>query len=99
MRDDFPMAVKETLAKRVAQRCSNPDCGQPTSGPQDDPAKSVNIGVAAHITSASEGGPRWNPTLTPEARAAATNGIWLCQIHAKLIDNEPDRYTVELLQR
>jgi hypothetical protein len=25
-RDDFNLKTKETLAKRVAHRCSNPDC-------------------------------------------------------------------------
>ena len=52
MRDDFPLPTKELLAERVAYRCSNPECRQVTSGPQKDPTKSVNIGVAAHITAA-----------------------------------------------
>jgi hypothetical protein len=33
MRDNFSMAVKETLARRVGVRCSNPDGQRPTSGP------------------------------------------------------------------
>jgi len=32
-RDEFPTKVKEVLAKRAAQRCSNPTCGVVTSGP------------------------------------------------------------------
>ncbi len=48
MRDDFPLPVKDALAKRVGYRCSNPQCRQSTSGPQDDPTKFVNTGVAAH---------------------------------------------------
>src|SRR5437899_8109263 len=56
MRDEFSVGTKELLAKRVGYRCSNPECRQPTSGPQEDPAKVVNIGVAAHITAASPDG-------------------------------------------
>jgi hypothetical protein len=58
----------------------------------------VNLGVGAHITAASPGGPRYDPSLTPEQRASAENGIWLCQNDGKLIDNDVTRFTVELLK-
>lgn len=99
MRDDFPLPVKETLAKRVSFRCSNPGCRQPTSGPQEDPTKAINLGVAAHITAASPDGPRYDPALTADARTSAVNGIWLCQSCGKLVDNDAQRYTVAVLQR
>jgi len=98
MRDDFPVAVKELLAKRVAQRCSNPGCRKPTSGPQDDPTKAINLGVAAHLAAASPGGPRYDPGMTPEQRCAADNGIWLCQNCAKLIDNDAAEYTTDVVR-
>jgi len=84
MRDEFPSAMKELLAKRVAYRCSNPDCRQVTAGPQEDTSKVVNLGVAAHITAASPDGPRYDPSLTPEERRSANNAIWLCQTCGKL---------------
>ncbi len=98
MRDDFPEEVKRALAGRVANRCSNPECRAVTSGPQVDAAKALNVGVAAHITAASSAGPRHDPSLTPEQRRQAYNGIWLCQTCAKLVDNDPLRYSVGLLQ-
>jgi hypothetical protein len=72
-RDDFKIDVKETLARRVGMRCSNPNCRQPTSGPQQDSAKSVNVGVAAHITAASEGGARYDKLLSKEDRRSIEN--------------------------
>jgi hypothetical protein len=57
----------------------------------------VNIGVAAHITAAAARGPRYDPSLSAEGRSSITNGIWLCQNCAKLIDNDVGRYSVELL--
>jgi len=97
-RDDFPRKVKQALAGRVAYRCSNPDCGARTSGPQADPSKAVNVGVAAHITAASPGGPRFDSMLNSEERSSATNGIWLCQNCAKLVDDDATRYPVATLQ-
>jgi HEAT repeat protein len=93
MRDDFSEAVKRTPADRVAKTCSNAHCRAKTSGPQADSTKSLNLGVAAHITAASAGGPRFNPLLTAAERNAIDNAIWLCQTCAKLVDNDPVRYT------
>lgn len=97
MRDDFSLKTKDLLAKRVANRCSNPGCRQLTCGPQEDPAKVVNIGVAAHITAASTDGPRFDASLTADQRRSGKNGIWLCQSCAKLVDNDPIRYGVDVL--
>ena len=98
MRDDFSPQVIEMLAKRVAYMCSNPECGQPTCGPQLDPMKAVNVGVAAHITAASPNGPRYDGSLTPEQRKSIENGVWLCQKCGKLVDNDEARYTVAQLR-
>jgi hypothetical protein len=99
MRDDFKPEVKDILARRVGMRCSNPNCRQLTSGPQEDPLKAVNIGVAAHITAASTKGPRYDKTLSAEGRGSIENGLWLCQNCAKLVDNDATRYSIDLLRR
>ena len=96
-RDDFLERVKETLAKRVAYHCSNPDCYIITSGPHTDISKSINIGVASHITAAAPGGPRYNTNLTAEKRSSIENGIWLCQSCSKLIDTDEKAYTIAIL--
>jgi hypothetical protein len=98
MRDEFPKPIKDALADRSGNRCSNPDCQAVTSGPQTDPAKAANIGVAAHIAAASAGGPRYDARMTAEQRSSPENGIWLCQNCAALIDRDPTRFTVELLR-
>lgn len=98
-RDDFTAATKRSLADRVGSLCSNPDCQAPTSGPQVTDSKSVNVGVAAHITAASQGGPRYDSTLSSDERADIANGIWLCQNCAKLVDNDPIMYSADLLRK
>ena len=98
-RDNFPKQVIHTLAERANQRCSNPSCGRPTSGPHSISSKSIIIGVAAHICAAAAGGKRYDPNMTPEQRSAIENGIWLCSDCAKLIDSDEQRYTVGLLKK
>jgi hypothetical protein len=97
-RDDFKKPVRSAVAQRVALRCSNPNCEKLTSGPSADPARALNIGVAAHITAASPGGPRFDGVLTSEERSGIDNAIWLCQNCAALIDRDDIRFTVELLR-
>ena len=98
-RDDFNQSTKLALALRVANRCSRPDCDAPTSGPhQQHSDRVVNIGVAAHISAAAPGGPRFDAQLSSEERAGAENGIWLCQNCAKLIDSDTARFTVAVLR-
>ena len=96
-RDDFSGSAKELLANRVGRRCSNPNCRKLTCGANDDPTKTTNIGVAAHICAAAKGGPRFDPNMSAEERKSTDNGIWLCQNCAKLIDSDTKRFTLELL--
>lgn len=96
-REDFGAPVKRAIADRAGHRCSNPTCGAPTSGPQVAPDKALNVGVAAHITAASGGGPRYDESMSSEDRCSANNAVWLCQTCAKLVDNDERRFTVEQL--
>ena len=57
----------------------------------------VNVGVAAHISAAAPGGPRYDSTLSPEQRSNISNAVWLCQNCAKLVDNDPQRFTADVL--
>ncbi|WP_050570490.1 ATP-binding protein [Xanthomonas arboricola] len=98
MRDDFNRAAKELLAKQAGHRCAHPHCGKPTSGADESGTGAINIGVAAHITAASAGGPRYAPALTSEQRKDASNGIWLCQDHAHAVDADDSGFSAEILR-
>lgn len=97
MRDDFSSTTKVILAKRVGYICSNPNCRKHTIGPNSDPNKAINIGIAAHITAASPGGARYDENLLPSERQSIENGIWLCSNCASLIDRDETTFTVELI--
>lgn len=97
-RDEFPSSVKGKLAARVGYLCSRPECRASTSGPQLSEEKAVNVGVASHIAGAAPLGPRYDPAMTSAQRKAISNGIWLCQNCAKIIDNDERHYPIETLR-
>jgi hypothetical protein len=85
--DDFPQKVKQQLALRSCYICSNPDCRAMTvAASEKEIEKYVYVGKAAHITAARPGGSRYDDSLTPEERASADNGIFLCSGCADMID-------------
>jgi len=101
MRDEFSAGVKQVLAHRAGYRCSKPNCRAATAGPSSESAHGkMNLGIAAHITAASSGpgARRYDPNLTSEKRRSASNGIWLCQVHAKEIDDDENRFSTDLLR-
>lgn len=87
----------DTLARRAALICSNPDCGILTAGPAANDIDSVNLGEAAHIFGRTETSARFNRDLSPAELADITNGIWLCRNCHKAADNDPQRFPAALL--
>lgn len=55
--------------------------------------------MASHICAAAEGGPRYDPKMTPQERSAVENGMWTCRNHGTAIDSPDPEYTAELLRR
>lgn len=98
MWDDFTSRTIDDMARRVGYRCSNPECQRATVGSNAAHDGAVNIGAAAHITTASLGGPHFDLSLDTSTRRDQSNGIWLCQDCAKLIDSDVAHFTVERLR-
>lgn len=100
-RDNFSSSVVEILKKRAGFICSNPSCKAMTIAPSgEDENKVQYIGVAAHITAASEGGPRFDKNLTPEERCTISNAIFLCGSCSIMIDkNNGIDYKVSTLNK
>jgi hypothetical protein len=96
VRDDFLPKVRVVLANRAGHKCSV--CGKATSGPSTDPGGALSDGEAAHITAASAGGPRFDPTLSREKRRSVENGIWVCTQHGREIDADRSGYSVATLR-
>jgi hypothetical protein len=93
-RDDFTKPTITKLAQRAGYTCSM--CDVLTVGPSSETGESVNItGVAAHISGASDGrgSRRYRELMETVDRKNISNGIWLCEKHADLIDGDEITYT------
>lgn len=98
-RDNFSQRTKDILAKRVAFHCSNPECRCHTCMAGSDSDKQITIGIAAHISAAAPGGPRYDPDLSPAERKHIDNAIWLCSNCASMIDRDEKLYTIDVLKQ
>ncbi len=100
VRDDFDKGTVDTLAKRAAYICSNPNCRSLTISPSsENDTKFIYNGKAAHITAASKSGPRYDPEISSEERKSIRNGIFLCSNCADMIDkNDGLDFSVQLLK-
>ena len=98
-RDEFLQTVKLTVAQRAAYLCSRPDCRVLTIGPHSEPDKSLSSGIAAHISGAALGGPRYDPDQDKKERRGIGNAVWLCHSCSDLIDKDEGTYPKEGLLR
>ena len=97
-RDEFSPATKRAIERQARGHCSNPACRRLTHAATSDGAGEINIGQASHICAAAPGGPRYDPQMTSDERAAADNGIWLCDVHGRAVDAKDSKFTVEELR-
>jgi len=98
---NFSSKTIATLADRAGNKCSYPNCGNPTNGPSAESEISVaKTGMACHIYAATDGraARRVNKEMSAGQLSHISNGIWLCYTHGKLIDTDECTYEPELLQ-
>ncbi|MBU9548128.1 HNH endonuclease [Burkholderia multivorans] len=93
----FKQATVDTLVKRAANTCSNPDCMALTSGPSNVDASAINLGEAAHIFGARPGSARYDAQMSDGERSDITNAIWLCRNCHKKVDSDPTQFPAALL--
>ena len=91
------MEPTRTTVKKIFARCRNrcafPECFAPIVE-----NNGTVTGIICHIRARSPGGPRYSAKQTEEQRHASENLILMCSRHSKVIDSEPRRYTVKMLE-
>ncbi|MCG8599440.1 MAG: hypothetical protein MI807_04800 [Verrucomicrobiales bacterium] len=96
-RHNFSTAVTAKIAQKAMYVCSNPTCLRMT-GYGTSEGKARSIAEAAHISPASKNGPRSTGKAPDKSAKSESNGIWLCRICHKKIDDDPKRYPAETLR-
>ena len=89
-----PSDTKKLFALSRNQ-CAHPEC---TSKMVADDGEAV-FGQIAHITAASDDGPRFDPSMTDEQRRSFDNLVLLCAQHHKIIDDNEEKYTVDMIKQ
>lgn len=91
------LRTRKMLWGQSASRCSYPDCRCELV--EDATAVDVSsiVGDEAHIVAREPSGPRGESNLSADERDDYPNLILLCKIHHKLIDDQPNTYTVASL--
>jgi hypothetical protein len=86
-------ATIKRLFAESGNRCAFPKCTSPIVE-----GKTV-VGKICHIRAREKGGPRFDANQTPAERHHYDNLILLCGRHHDVIDDDPDAYTVDHLQK
>lgn len=83
---------------RSGNICAYPDCKKELVMNETETDDSSVIGEEAHIVAQKDDGPRGHSDLEPEQRDKYENLILLCRVHHKLIDDQPNFYTIEKIK-
>ncbi len=87
---------KRIVFARCGNRCSFPGCDQIIAS-KGDSTNYTNTGELAHIKGDKEDSSRYDPNQSDKERNSPDNLILLCGTHHKMIDDQPDVYTVDKL--
>lgn len=99
-RESVPIAQIRVLLSRSGNVCAYPECERELvldARSQGGPSKS--IGKIAHICAASQGGPRYDASMSSLERVSVANLIYLCSDHHDLIDTQIADHPPELLRK
>lgn len=89
---------QKILCLRSGNRCAFPGCPVILVIDKTDSDKESIIGDMAHIEVENPTAARYNPNMTVEERNSYDNLILLCKNHHKVIDDQPEEYTVQKLK-
>ncbi len=93
----FADGLKRELRMAVGGYCSAPHCGNQTVGFDPSKRQEIHNGEAAHMS--GQRGPRVDTLPQGVGLNSFENGIWLCRICHRLVDQIPDLYPRETLER
>ena len=94
-----PSRVSKIVIFKSGNRCAFPDCNKKLTidGTDEGDLDSI-VGELAHIEGDKPNSARYNSSSEDNERNSPCNIIVLCNTHHKVIDDQPEKYTVEVLK-
>lgn len=90
--------TSKMLWGRSASRCNFPGCKRQLVMDATETDDESLVGQECHIVARKKTGPRGKSTLNQKQRDKYDNLILMCNVHHKLIDDQPDTYTIDKLK-
>ena len=82
--------TKKRLFAVSGNKCYFPNCNIPLV----DLESGTITGEICHIKGKKPGSPRYDPKQSNEERHGFENLLLMCSLHHKVIDDDPDSYTI-----
>src|SRR5260370_10012217 len=79
--------------------CAFPECGRRLVSPDSAEESGAITAELAHIVADSREGPRGNVPLSEEERNRHENLIVLCPEHHKVVDSQPNTFSIQVLRQ
>lgn len=89
--------TKHVLYLKSGNRCAFLECPQVLVEEEKQDDRHSIVGVICHIKGQKPGSARYDPDMSDDERDAVENLLVLCPTHHKIIDDQPNEYTVEEL--
>jgi len=93
------LKTHKMLWGRSGNRCAFPSCRRLLVEDESQTDDASIVGDEAHIVAREIDGPRGQSLLTSEERDKFDNLVLLCKIHHKQIDDQPNNFTIDVLQK
>ena len=95
----YPPVDMKLLYGNAAGLCAYPNCPASCLVESTEKDDAKNIGEISHIVAHNDGGPRSDPDFPMDKRDCYANWILLCPTHHKLVDVQPNTFTVADLKQ
>ncbi len=93
------LKTKKMLWGRAANRCAFPGCRIELVMDATETDDDSIIGEECHIIAREDNGPRGDSSFPIDKRDKYDNLMLMCNIHHKVIDDQENTYTVEILKK
>jgi len=87
--------TRHVLYFRSGNQCAFPRCNRELVEEKAESDKHSIVGIICHIKGQKPRSARYDPNMSDEERNGVDNLVVFCPTHHKIVDDQPNEYTVE----